>query len=106
MQVTKRAARSSPYFGPEEASSEDLVLMRAMDRQYLARFCGSRPLKVWLAREGWCVSWKRVQRLMRILGPAGHLPAAQHLPKVSRASDLSLPVGKDQSYPPQPGVGR
>ena len=81
--------------------------MRAMDRQYyLAPFYGSRPLKVWLACEGWCVSRKRVQRLMRILGAAGHLPAAQHLPKVSRASDLSLPVGKDQSYPPQPGVGR
>ena len=62
-------ARSSLYYRPKEASGEDLAVMRAMDRQYLATPCyGSRRMKVWLAREGRCVSRKRVQRLMRIMG--------------------------------------
>ena len=43
--------------------------MQAMDRQCLdTPFYGSRRMKVWLAREGRCVSRKRVRRLMRIMG--------------------------------------
>ena len=62
-------ARSSLYYRPKEASGEDLALMQAIDRQYLdTPFYGSRRMKVWLAREGRCVSRKRVQRLMRIIG--------------------------------------
>ena len=79
-------ARSSLYYRPKEASGEDLALMRAMDRQYLDTPCyGSRPMKVWLAREGRCVSRKRVQRLMRIMGlratyrsPCTSQPAPEH----------------------------
>ena len=38
-------------------------------------------------------------------GVAGHLSATWHQPAGAGASGLSLPVGKDQSYPAQPGVG-
>ena len=48
-----RVARSSVYYRPREASGENLVLMQAMDRQYLdTPFYGSRRMKVWLTREG------------------------------------------------------
>ena len=73
-------AHSSLYYRPKEASGEDLALMRAMDRQCLDTPCyGSRRMKVWLAREGRCVSRKRVQRLMRIMG----LPAIYRSPRTS-----------------------
>ena len=74
-------ARSSLYYRPREASGENLALMQAMDRQYLdTPFYGSRRMKVWLAREGRCVSRKRVQRLMRIMG----LRAIYRSPRTSR----------------------
>ena len=54
-------AHSSLYYRPKEASGEDLALMLAIDRQYLdTPFYGSTRMKVWLAREGRCVSRKRV----------------------------------------------
>ena len=79
-------AHSSLYYRPKEASGEDLALMPAMERQYLDTPCyGSRRMKVWLAREGRCVSRKRVQWLMRIMGlratyrsPRTSLPAPAH----------------------------
>ena len=60
--------------------------MQAIDRQYLdTPFYGSRRMKVWLAREGRCVSRKRVQRLMRIMvlraiyrSPRTSRPAPEH----------------------------
>ena len=39
-------------------------------------------------------------------GAAGHLPESPHQPASASAPGLSLAVGKDQSYPAQPGVGR
>ena len=83
-------ARSSLYYRPKEASGEDLALMRAMERQYLATpFYGSRRMKVWLAREGRCVSRKRVQRLMRIMG----------LRAIYRSPRTSLPAPAHRVYP-------
>ncbi len=83
-------ARSSLYYRPREASSENLALMQAMDRQYLdTPFYGSRRMKVWLAREGRCVSRKRVQRLMRIMG----LRAIYRSPRTSR------PAPEHRVYP-------
>ena len=83
-------ARSSLYYRPKEASGEDLALMRAMDRQYLATpFYGSRRMKVWLAREGRCVSRKRVQRLMRIMG----------LRAIYRSPRTSQPAPAHRVYP-------
>ena len=83
-------ARSSLYYRPKEASGEDLALMPAIDRQYLATPCyGSRRMKVWLAREGRCVSRKRVQRLMRIRG----------LPAIYRSPRTSQPAPAHRVYP-------
>ena len=74
-------ARSSLYYRPREASGENLALMQVLGRQYLdTPFYGSRRMKVWLAREGRCVSRKRVQRLMRIMG----LRAIYRSPRTSR----------------------
>ena len=62
--------------------------MPAMDRQYLDTPCsGSRRMKVWLAREGRCVSRKRVQRLMRIRG----LPAICGSPRTSQPARRVYP---------------
>ena len=83
-------ARSSLYYRPREASGEDLALMQAMDRQCLdTPFYGSRRMKVWLAREGRCVSRKRVQRLMRIMG----------LRAIYRSPRTSQPAPERRVYP-------
>ena len=83
-------ARSSLYYRSREASGENLALMQAMDRQYLdTPFYGSRRMKVWLAREGKCVSRKRVQRLMRSMG----LRAIYRSPRTSR------PAPEHRVYP-------
>jgi putative transposase len=43
--------------------------MRRIDEQYLrAPFYGARRMTQWLAREGYAVNRKRVQRLMRVMG--------------------------------------
>ena len=83
-------ARSSLYYRPKEASGEDWALLPAMDRQYLDTPCyGSRRMKVWLAREGRCVSRKRVQRLMRIRG----------LRAIYRSPRTSQPAPAHRVYP-------
>jgi len=57
-------ARSSCYYAPSGETSENLALMRAIDKQYLATpFYGSRRMAVVLG-----VIRKRVQRLMRVMG--------------------------------------
>ncbi len=40
-----------------------------MERDLEAPFCGSRRMKAWLERRGIRVNRKRVQRLMRVVGP-------------------------------------
>ena len=88
MSITRQCAllgvsRSGVYYRPRERSEEDLALMQAMDRQYLeTSFYGSRRMKVWLEREGRCVSRKRVQRIMGLRaiyqGPRTSRPAPEH----------------------------
>jgi putative transposase len=57
-------ARSTRYYEPVGETAENLALMRAIDRQYLATpFYGSRKLALVLG-----VNRKRVQRLMRVMG--------------------------------------
>ena len=74
-------SRSSLYYRPMGASPEDLALMKAMDRQYLATpFYGSRRIRVWLSRQGHQMSRKRVQRLMRTMG----LTAIYRRPRTSQ----------------------
>ena len=99
-------SRSSLYYCPQGASEEDLSLMGEMDRQYLETpFYGSRRMKAWLERQGILVSRKRVQRLMRVMGP-GHLPATQNQPTGAGSAGLSLSVGEGRNHQTQPGVGR
>ena len=74
-------SRSSIYYRPKGASEEDLSLMREIDRQYLATpFYGSRRMRAWLNRQGFPVSRRRVQRLMRVMG----LRAIYRSPRTSR----------------------
>lgn len=62
--------RSSYYYQAGEASTDELLLMRRIDEQYLRTpFFGSRQMARWLYRQhGQCVNRKRVQRLMRKMG--------------------------------------
>src|SRR5262249_12155302 len=67
--------RSSYYYEPAPESAESLALMRLIDEQYLATPCyGSRRMRDHLAREGYDVNRKRVQRLMRTMGLEGLFP--------------------------------
>jgi putative transposase len=62
-------SRSSLYYEPAEETSENLRLMRLLDKQYTAcPFYGSRRLTAWLVQQGEAVNRKRVQRLLRIMG--------------------------------------
>jgi putative transposase len=62
-------SRSSLYYEPAEETSENLRLMRLLDKQYTARpFYGSRRLTAWLVQQGEKVNRKRVQRLLRLMG--------------------------------------
>src|SRR3954464_14552053 len=61
--------RSTFYYEPTGATSEDLHLMRLIDELYTAcPFYGSRKITEALTRRGEEVNRKRVQRLMRIMG--------------------------------------
>jgi putative transposase len=61
--------RSTWYYASVGESEENLWLMRRIDEQYLlAPFYGSRKMTQWLARHGYAVNRKRVQRLMRVMG--------------------------------------
>ena len=60
---------------PREASEEDLLLCGLIDEEYTRRpFYGSRRMVVYLARQGYVVNRKRVQRLMRLMSLAGMAP--------------------------------
>jgi putative transposase len=75
--------RSSLYYEPAGATTENLRLMRLIDQEYTAHpFLGSRRMTVWLSAQGEAVNRKRVQRLMRRMG----LEAIYPKPKLSTAS--------------------
>ena len=64
-----RSSYYRPVGDPLKPSSEDLKLMRLIDEEYTRHpFYGSRKIKTWLQKQGWNVSRKRVQRLMRKMG--------------------------------------
>ena len=64
--------------------------MREIDRQYLATpFYGSRRMPAWLNRQGFPVSRKRVQRLMRVMG----------LRAIYRSPRTSQPAPQRRVYP-------
>ncbi len=60
---------------PGEESEEELLLCSLIDEEYTRRpFYGSRRMVVYLARQGYAVNRKRVQRLMRLMSLAGMAP--------------------------------
>ena len=61
--------RSAYYYQPVVADSEDLLLMRLLDEQYLQTpYYGYRKMQLVLAQAGYQVNHKRVCRLMQIVG--------------------------------------
>ena len=61
--------RSSFYYQPVQDNAVDLVLMAAIDRQFLETpYYGSRRMVAVLRRAGYVVNRKRVRRLMRQMG--------------------------------------
>ena len=64
-------SRSTYYYQPSVESALNLELMRLIDKQYLETpWYGSRQMARHFRREGYCVSRKRVGRLMRLMGLA------------------------------------
>ena len=62
-------ARSTAYYRPQEASAEDLALMRRVDALHLEHpFAGSRMLRDMLRREGNRIGRKHVATLMKRMG--------------------------------------
>lgn len=62
-------SRSSYYYRPCEESDLNLHLMQMIDKQMLVTpFYGSRQMARHLRREGYCVSRKRIRRLMGKMG--------------------------------------
>jgi putative transposase len=75
--------RSTYYYAPATESTENLLLMRLIDEQYLKTpFYGWRRMTQHLRREGHLVNHKRVQRLMQRMGVQAVYPK----PKTSIAS--------------------
>lgn len=61
--------RSSYYYKSKEESDFNLELMKLIDQLYLRYpFYGSRQMRYHLRRQGYSVSRKRLQRLMRKMG--------------------------------------
>jgi putative transposase len=79
-------SRSGFYYQPIGISEEDLILMKLIDRQYLATpFYGARKIAVWLRSKDYLVNRKHVQRLMRKMGikaiyryPRTSIPSLEH----------------------------
>ncbi len=62
--------RTAVYYRLQEVKQEDLDFMRLIDEQYLKTpNYGSRSMRNFLRRLGYKVNRKRVQRLMRLMGP-------------------------------------
>jgi putative transposase len=62
-------SRSTAYYALAPETSENLLLMRLIDKQYTKTpFFGSRKIAKILSSPGFEVNRKRVQRLMRIMG--------------------------------------
>jgi len=79
-------SRSNYYYKPIGESELNMKLMRLIDEQHLETpFYGSRQMTRWLSGQGYCVSRKRVRRLMRKMGlhaiyqrPKTSIPDKQH----------------------------
>ena len=67
--------RSSYYYQPQGESLENLEYMRIIDEQYLrTSYFGYRKMTDWMVRQGHAVNYKRIQRLMQLMGLQGTVP--------------------------------
>ncbi|MCP4996903.1 MAG: IS3 family transposase [Gammaproteobacteria bacterium] len=67
--------RSSYYYQPQGESLENLEYMRIIDEQYLrTSYFGYRKMTDWMVRQGHSVNYKRIQRLMQLMGLQGTVP--------------------------------
>ena len=79
-------SRSSFYREPTPDSTENLVLMRLIDEQFLETpWYGSRQMARHLRRNGWCVGRHRVRLMQRI---STNLLIAPAVVSSSRASQI------------------
>src|SRR5262249_50411464 len=63
-------SRAALYYRPVEVSGYELELMALIDRQYLRTpFYSSRRMTAWLQTQVHMINRKRMQRLMRLMGP-------------------------------------
>ena len=94
-------SRSSLYYRHKGNSSQDLAVMKAIDHQYLVTpFYGSLHMTVWLNRQGYSLSRKRVQRLCGLWdfqrstgvgGPASGPPGHKVYPYLLGGMDIARP---------------
>ena len=83
-------SRSSLYYVPQEASAENVALMRHIDELFLQYpFYGGRQMTRHLRREGMQVGRHRVRRLMRLMG----------LEAIYRRPRLRKPQSNSRIYP-------
>ena len=74
-------SRSMIYYVPKGESGLNLSLMRLIDEQHMSEpSYGVRRMSKWLSRQGYCVSRKRVRRLMAVMG----LRAIYQKPRLSQ----------------------
>lgn len=83
--------RATFYYKPKPVSEMDLKFMAKIDMQYLKTpFYGYRRMTVFLQREGFRIAFKRVRRLMRLMG----IEAIYRKPKTT----ISNPEHKTYPY--------
>src|SRR5580698_3327424 len=62
-------SRSGIYYDPRKPTEEDLLLMRAIDEEYLEHpYYGRRRMTVEMRRRGFLVGQKRVRTAMQTMG--------------------------------------
>jgi len=85
-----KISRSGLYYRPVGTAEEDLMLMKLIDRQYLATpFYGARRMAVWLNMQRHKVNRKRIRRLMQLMG----------IKAIYRRPRTSQPATGHKTYP-------
>lgn len=82
--------RSGLYYEPKGPSGEDLLLMRAIDEEYLQRpYYGKRRMAVEMKKLGFFVGVKKIRTMMRLMG----------LEAIYPKPNLSMSNKKHKKYP-------
>lgn len=83
-------SRSVFYYKKKSESALNLIVMRVIDEQFLITpYYGSRQMARHLRRMGYCVSRKRIRRLMRLMG----------IKAIYQAPRTSTPYPEHVKYP-------